>query len=46
MGLKDLPLNPNPSQEQDVAQGRMTPALEMIVNEFMRHVRQQHVAPS
>ena len=46
VGRNDLPLNPNPSQEQDVAQGRMTPALEMIVNEFMRHVRQHHLAPS
>jgi len=46
VGLNDLPLNPNPSQDQDVAEARMAPALEVIVDEFMRQVRQQHVDPS
>ena len=46
VGLNDLPLNPNPSQDQDVAEARMAPALEVIVDEFMRQVRQQHLNPS
>lgn len=46
VGLNDLPLNPNPSQDQDVAEARMAPALEVVVDEFMRQVRQQHVDPA
>ena len=46
VGLNDLPLNPNPSQDQDVAEARMAPALEVIVDEFIRQVRQQHEDPS
>lgn len=46
MGLNDLPLNPNPSQDQDVAEARMAPALEVIVDEFMRQVWEQRGEPS
>jgi hypothetical protein len=46
VGVNDLPLNPNPSQDQDLAEARMTPALEVIVDEFTRQVRQQHADPS
>ena len=46
VGINDLPLNPNPSQDQDVAEARMAPALEVIVAEFMRQVRQQHADPT
>ena len=46
VGLNDLPLNPNPSLDQDLAKPGWAPALEVSVEEFMRQVRQQHVDPS